>query len=382
MRRFYTILSTVAATILVAASCFGNKDSVESSLDTLFGGLFPAGEPGAQVVVVRDGKIVYDKGFGIADIETGAPITDTTMFNICSISKQFSSMALFILEEEGKISLDDPVSKYFPHFKAPFYSRIALKNLISHTSGLPDSRPRSQYQWEKYRAQYPSIYDNVADYKLFCEEEESCRYLENLDSLAFEPGTAYEYQNPTFQLVYMIVEQVTGESFDTWMRDHIFLPAGMPGTVYFEPDRQIPNMAHGYMRDADGSWKEADYGETNFFGTKADGGIYTTALEFINWDKSLYGDVLVSSAMREAAHTGKIKTDIPDTEYGYGWFIETKPSKPRKIYHTGDNGGFYTFEGRFPDKDLFYLIFANQPHWDRDKTVESVDEIFRRFGWI
>ena len=112
------------------------------------------------------------------------------------------------------------------------------------------------------------------------------------------------------------------------------------------------------------------------------GGIYTTALEFINWDKSLYGDVLVSSAMREAAHTGKIKTDIPDTEYGYGWFIENKPSKPRKIYHTGDNGGFYTFEGRFPDKDLFYLIFANQPHWDRDKTVESVDEIFRRFGWI
>ncbi len=264
MRRFYTILSTVAATILVAASCFGNKDSVERSLDTLFGGLFPAGEPGAQVVVVRDGKIVYDKGFGIADIETGAPITDTTMFNICSISKQFSSMALFILEEEGKISLDDPVSKYFPHFKAPFYSRIALKNLISHTSGLPDSRPRSQYQWEKYRAQYPSIYDNVADYKLFCEEEESCRYLENLDSLAFEPGTAYEYQNPTFQLVYMIVEQVTGEHFDTWMRDHIFLPAGMPGTVYFEPDRQIPNMAHGYMRDADGSWKEADYAETNF----------------------------------------------------------------------------------------------------------------------
>ena len=365
----------------MAASC-GNKPTVESSLDGLFTSLFPSDGPGALVLVEKNGEIVYDKGFGLADLETLQPLTDSTMFNICSVSKQFSAMALFILAKEGKLSLDDTVSKYFPQFKAPFFGRITLRNLLSHTSGLPDSRPRTEAEWKAYRAVHPSVYDSVKDYKLFCEEEESLRYLETLDSLAFEPGTAYEYQNPTFQMALPIVEKVTGEKFDDWMKEHVFLPAGMSGTMYFEPGRQIPNMAHGYSRGDDGQWKEDDYGEANFFGTKADGGLYTTAREFLVWDKALYGDVLIPAEMRKEAHTSHIQTDIPYTGYGYGWFIEQRPDRPLKIYHTGDNGGFYIFEGRFPDKDVFYLIFANQPHWDRDKTVEEVDSILQKNGWI
>lgn len=379
MRKNLLLLSVMAT--LMSACCESNE-TVESSLDALFGQLFPADAPGALVLVEKDGQIVYDKGFGIADIETGAPITDTTMFNICSVSKQFSAMALFILQEEGKLSLDDPVNKYFPQFKASFFGKITLRNLISHTSGLPDSRPRTEAQWKKYRENNASIYDNVEDFKHYCEEEESCRYMETLDSLAFEPGTKYEYQNPTFQLILGIVEQVTGEKFDDWMRENVFLPAGMPGTVYFEPDRHIPNMAHGYSKNNNGVWEECDYGETNFFGTKADGGIYTTALEFVNWDKALYGDVLISPEMRKEAHTGQIATDIPYTDYGYGWFIEHRPDRPVKIYHTGDNGGFYIFEGRFPEKDVFYLIFANQFYWDRDATADKVDQILQKNGWI
>ena len=378
MKKSFILLIFCAA---LATAC-GTKSSVENSLDILFSEMFPADGPGAQVIVTRGGEIVYDKGFGLADLETGAPITDSTMFNICSISKQFSAVALFILAEEGKISLDDPVSKYFPEFKADFFNRITLANLISHTSGLPDSRPRTDAQWEKYRAVHPSVFDNVKDYKLYCEEEESLRYLQTVDSLAFEPGTAYEYQNPTFQLIYYIVEKVTGEHFDDWMHANIFVPAGMTRTVYFEPDRQIANMAHGYSKNEEGKWAEDDYGETNFFGTKADGGIYTTALEFVNWDKALYGDVIFSKKWRELAHTSKIPTDIPYTGYGYGWFIEKYPDRPLKIYHTGDNGGFFTIEGRLPEKDIFYLIFANQHDWDRLETAEKVDSILQQHGWI
>lgn len=141
MRRLSSIL--IAAAAILVAAC-GQKNTVEGSLDELFHGLFASDAPGALVIVEKDGKIVYDKGFGLANLETGAPITDTTMFNICSVSKQFSAMALFILAEEGKISLDDPVNKYFPQFKAEFFGRITLRNLISHTSGLPDSRPRTE----------------------------------------------------------------------------------------------------------------------------------------------------------------------------------------------------------------------------------------------
>ena len=96
----------------------------------------------------------------------------------------------------------------------------------------------------------------------------------------------------------------------------------------------------------------------------------------------MYSDLLISEAMRREAHSGKIATDIPDTDYGYGWFIEHRPDRPQKIYHTGDNGGFLIFEGRFPDKNLFYLIFANRPDWDREGTVEEVDKVFERNGWI
>lgn len=379
MKKWFFPLSAALLSALFPA-CTGK--SVTAELDTLFAEKFPDDGPGAEVVVVRGGHIVYEHGFGLADLETRAPITDTTMFNICSVSKQFSAVALLKLAEEGKLSLDDSVAKYFPQFKAPFYRDITLRHLLSHTSGIPDARPRTEEQWARYRAENDSRFDCVRDFKLFCDESESCRYLEKLDTLNFPPGTGYEYMNPTFQLVLMIVEQVTGEDFDTWMHDHIFVPAGMPGTVYFEPGRDIPAMAHGYSRGKDGHWQEDDYGECSFFQTKADGGIYTTAKEFIAWDKALFGDIVISAASRAEAHTGHVATDIPDTDYGYGWFIERHPDRPQKIYHTGDNGGFYIFEGRFPEKDLFYLIFANQPHWDRTETVEQVDSIFRRNGWI
>lgn len=371
----------------------GSVQQVSAELDSLFTQLFPADAPGAAVVVVRGDSIVYDKGFGLARMDTPAPITHNTMFNICSVSKQFSAVALCKLAEEGKLSLDDSVQKFFPQFKADIFKQITLRHLMSHTSGIPDNRPRNDAAWERYTKTTRTQFANVADFKRFAAEDETTRFMEQLDTLDFEPGTAYDYQNPTFQLMLMIVEQVTGERFDDWMRTNIFLPAGMEQTCYYEPGKSIPNMAHGYVqaegenpygyfRTADGRWEECDYGEATFFGTKADGGIYTTPLEFVKWDKALYGDVVMSRESREAAHTPRILSDIPHTSYGYGWFIEERPDRPKKIYHTGDNGGFLIFEGRFPQQDLFYLIFATRPDWEREATVEVVDRILQRNGWI
>ena len=369
------------STILTILGC-GGRNTVSKDLDSLFSGIFPDNAPGAAVLVIKDGKTVFDKGYGLARLDTGEKVTDSTFFNICSVSKQFSSVALMLLSERGLLSLDDPVSKYFPEFEAEFFQRITLRHLLSHTSGIPDSRPRTQKQWEEYITKNPTEFSTVQDFDKLCEEEESCRYMVHLDSLAFEPGTAYEYQNPTFQLMLMIVEKVTGEDFDSWMRKNVFEPAGMERSVYFEPDREIPSMAHGYILDENGEWVEHDYGEANFFGTKADGGLYCSPLEFAAWDHALYHDKVMSPQSRKEVHTPRIATDIPDTDYGYGWFIEHRHDRPEKIYHTGDNGGFLIFEGRFPGKDLFYLIFATHPEWDREETVEKVDSIFEKNGWI
>ena len=398
------LLCLCAVMTLLSCSPKGERNNYAAftaSLDSLFSLKFPAGEPGACVVVTLHDSIIYDRGFGMATlpghvVEQGEPITDETMFNICSVSKQFSAVALLKLEEQGLISLQDPVSKYFPEFKADFFKEITLAQLLSHTSGLPDSRPRTPEEWAVYTSKNKTEFSRVEDFKRFCGVEESVRFLEKQDSLAFEPGTQYEYQNPTFQLVELLVERVTDQDFDAWMQEHVFLPAGMTSTLYYEPEKEIPNLAHGYepvgfttlngdrvpldnpfgyWRSQDGKWQENDYGEASFFGTKADGGIYTTPLDFVKWDRALYHDKVMNALSREKAHTSRILTDIPETSYGYGFFVEERKDRPKKIYHTGDNGGFLIFEGRFPDLDVFYLIFANRPDWEREATVEKVDNI-------
>ena len=364
------LLLAIAFMIIVFKMLSKSDDADQKAftqLDTLFGELYPADEPGAAVLILKGDDIIYEKGFGIADIETKEPVTGKTFFNIASVSKQFSGVALMMLHEEGKLSLDDNLASFFPQFQASFFQNITLRHLLSHTSGIPDSRPRHD-----------------RNFVLTATDEASCVYLETLDKLNFEPGTAYEYMNPTFQLMYMIVEKASGMQFDEFMRTRIFDLAGMPEAVYFEADKTIPHLSHGYIpnRDSEG-FQECDYGETSFFATKADGGLYTSVEEFVQWEKALRNNLLLSKEMSDEAWSKKIDIpEIPYTGYGYGWFIEERPEFPKKVYHTGDNGGYQIFAGRYPDKGILYLIFATCNDKDREDTVEKVDQIMKAAGWL
>lgn len=221
---------------------------------------------------------------------------------------------------------------------------------------------------------------------------QSIGFLKELDHLHFEPGTAYEYQNPTFQLCYPIIEQLSGKTFDQYMRDQIFTPAGMEETVYFEANRDIPRMAHGYITEDKGeTWQEYDYGEETFFATKADGGIYTSTHEFAKWEKALQDNLLLQEATKEKAHSSITNVsgstfssyqNRPYTSYGYGWFIEEKPDMPKKVYHTGDNGGFQIYAGRFPAKKILVLVFENRNDRSRWKMVEEIDAILNETGFL
>ena len=176
------------------------------------------------------------------------------------------------------------------------------------------------------------------------------------------------------------------------MKEYIFTPAGMNETVYFEASRDIPRMAHGYITEDDGkTFREYDYGEESFFATKADGGIYTSTHEFANWEKALRSNTIIPQALKEEAHspvtpiTGSPYSSYqnrPYTSYGYGWFIEQKPDMPEKVYHTGDNGGFQIYAGRFPEKEILCLVFENRNDRSRWKMVEELDEIFRQAAWF
>lgn len=371
-------------------------------LDTMFQELYPENEPGAAVLILKGDKILYDKGFGLADLETGAKIDGNTFFNIASVSKQFTATAMLKLAEEGKISLDDNVKKYFPEFKGDFFEQVTIRHLLSHTSGIGDYRPRED-----------------RDFVLYATDEQCYKYMENLKSLHFAPGTEYQYMNPTFQLCFIIIQKVTGMGFEQYMKENIFTPAGMDQTVYFSPDKQIPNMSHGYIpieesessnTDSDrtpeaqaaakkqqesapviGNWREYDYGEETFFATKADGGIYTSTHQFVQWEKALRNATVLSAEAIKEAHTPKIQVsgskfssyqNRPHTHYGYGWFIENDPEFTERIYHTGDNGGYQIYAGRYPASDLLILIFANRSDYDRWTNVKKVDAIAKEAGWI
>ena len=371
------------------SSCTNNpeKEAV-AKLDNLCSSLFPADEPGAAVLVLKGDKVLFDKGYGIADIDTKVPIDGNTFFNIASVSKQFTAVAILQLAEEGKLSLEDPVSKYFPEFKAPFWKDIRIKHLLSHCSGVPDARggiPR--------------------ELKIKGDEALAMSYLPDLDFLHFEPGTAYEYINPTFVMCGAIVEKVTGQPFTEYVTEHIFRPAGMTQTRYFDPQHQdlIPNMSHGYEyadvedmpeeRTADATpskepknWYEYDYGEETFFATRPDGGIYTSTHQFVLWEKALRANTLLSEASRIDAHSPHTYVsdspwsdyqNRPNTWYGYGWFIEPETDSTKEvIYHTGDNGGFKILAARYPADNALVLVFANRADWDRYEVMQEIEEIF------
>lgn len=373
---------------LLGTGCVKSPESPDfaamtQGLDSIFEPMFPADAPGAVVLVKKGDSIVYDRGFGLARLDSlRAPMTDSTVLCIASVSKQFAAVGALMLQERGRLSLGDTLTRFFPQYTDSIFRRISIAHLLSHTSGLPDSRPRTPEEWKAYTAWHRSPFATLDDYKRFALWEESCAFFERLDSVAFLPGENYEYQNPTFQLLLPIIEQSTGEKFENWMAENIFVPAGMDCTAYFHPGYEPRNMAHGYIRNEAGGWEENDYGEANFFPTKADGALYTTALDFLKWDEALYGDRLMSAASRRDAHTGHIRTDLPYTEYGYGFFIEKRPGLPRKVFHTGDNGGFLLYEGRFEADSLFYLVFATHPHWPREATAGRMDSVFLSTGLI
>ena len=356
------LLATVAATALAHDM---NTDEMTRRIDEVFGAVYNnPNEPGAAVLIMQGNDTLYSRCFGVADMVTKEPVSFETNFCIASVSKQFSAVALLQLAEQGKLSLNDSLKKFFPEFQAPFFNKITLHNIMSHTSGIPDARSRSD-----------------RNFVLYSTDVESVGYMKTLDHLNFEPGTQYEYINPTFQLIYQIVERATGIPFETYMQQNVFDKAGMKTCRYFEPDRDIAHMAHGYERDDSGVWQEYDYGEESFFATKADGALYCSINDFMQWERALRGNKVWSAGSKLLAYHPWIKIPADanygyqtHTGYGYGFFVQEKPGQPTHVYHLGDNGGFTIYAGKIPERDLNFLFFSTRPDIDRLGMVNKVYE--------
>jgi CubicO group peptidase (beta-lactamase class C family) len=339
-------LFALCSVFLAGCSTAVKDENFSKQLDGYLSAQLPANEPGGAVLIMKDDSIVFSKGYGIADIGTKEKITPHTLFNLGSISKTFVANAILKLQERGKLSVEDSIEKYFPNFADPkLAKKIRIKHLLTHTSGLPDNR---------------NVENDTAFY-LTAKDAENWYPVTQAKYLIFEPGERYEYSNPGFNALALIVEKVSGMKWQTFVTDSIMRPSGMALSRITDGPYPQDSVAHGYQKSR-GQWIEDDYGEEPTFAAAGNGGVWSSAEELANYELALRDSVFLADSIVRDSRTPKIFRAWHDTRkpfVGWSWFIEKNNDGLVTVGHTGDQGGFLCNYVTIPEKKIFFVILCN-----------------------
>lgn len=346
------LLCVLLAFLAMSTPSFGLDDE---RIDRLFRAYDRTDAPGASVLVVKDGVVVYQRGYGMADLEAGTAADEATNFRLASLTKQFTAMAVMILKEDGRLTYDQALTDVLPGFPA-YGSRIKIRHLLNHTSGLRD---------------YEDLIPNGQREQL--KDADVVQILTRQSSTYFTPGSQYRYSNSGYATLAHVVAQVSGMRFSEFLEARVFAPLEMRSTVAFEDGiNTVPNRSYGYTPNGNG-FTRTDQSLTS--AVLGDGGVYTSAVDWVKWDEALYTDRLVSTATLAEAFTPGRLTSGAATAYGFGWMIDTYRGK-RRVHHTGSTIGFRTAVQRFPDERLTVLVLVNRANaapWD---VAEQVADLF------
>jgi CubicO group peptidase (beta-lactamase class C family) len=329
----------------------------ERAIDSLMARYAQPDGPGASLLVVRDGRTVLARGYGLADVERHVPVTPETNFRLASLSKQFTATAIMLLAADGRLRYDDSITTLVGGLPA-FARGVTVRHLLNHTSGLPayeDFVPDSQTA-QVHDADIPAL-------------------ISHANGLKFAPGTHYAYSNTGYVLLALVVEHVTGKPFADVLRERIFAPLGMTNSMAREERTVVPHRAYGYtLRPAGVRLTD----QSNTSATLGDGGIYSNILDLAKWDRALTEHTLVGADAQRLAWTPPTLPDTAVTEYGFGWFIGKAHGTTRQWHH-GESRGFTNFILRYPDRRLTVVILTNRTGgapWDTADQVASLVE-----GW-
>ncbi|WP_417450278.1 serine hydrolase domain-containing protein [Kordiimonas sp.] len=311
--------------------------------------------PGGLIAVYQDGKILHIKPFGLANVELDVPVTEDSVFEIGSISKQFTAAAVMMLAEEGKLALDDPIGKYLPGLPGEWMP-ATIRQLMLHQSGIPD--------YEEIRS-----YD-VYRFRLTPEEVIKIAHSRPMD---FAPGTGFYYSNTGYYLLSMIVEQVEKKSLRDVLKARIFDPLKMTHTRFADPAAIIKHRVEGYWENKVGELINRN--PTEYSSTLGAGGMLTSAADMAKWDAALNGDRLLSGKWKAEMWTSGKLPDGTETNYGYGWDLKPYGENHTARTHSGQVGGFTAFYARLPDEGLSFMLFINryQARGVRDATRKLID---------
>jgi CubicO group peptidase (beta-lactamase class C family) len=316
--------------------------SKSEKIDQLMSLYYEYGQFNGTVLVAEQGKVIYKKGFGMANMEWQIPNKPDTKLRLGSITKQFTALLILQLVEQGKLKLDVPITTYLPNYPKTTGDKITLHHLLTHTSGIPNYTSFPNFLKEIIRNPYtPETF-----IKVFADLP-----------LEFKPGEKFAYSNSGYFLLGYIIETVTGKTYAQYLQENIFTPLKMTNTGYDTPNVIIKNRAAGYERSGE------KYINTNYIDMSipyAAGSMYATVEDLYLWDQALYSEKLLSSKYRDLLFDLHIPTG--GGYYGYGWniyeiTIGKENKKLKVIEHGGGINGFNTILSRIPaDKNLVVLL--------------------------
>jgi CubicO group peptidase (beta-lactamase class C family) len=360
-------------TVILIVSMVASAQVPTSQIDALFSKFTNPREPGCAVLVIKDGKTVFRRGYGVTDLRSRHAIGPETNFRLASLTKQFTATAIMLLVRDGKLRYDDHLSNVFPDF--PTYGKaITIRHLLNHTSGLLDYEDIM----EKQSAGVPD--EKIPQIK----DAGVLELLKHPTGTKFPPGTRWDYSNSGYVVLAMVVEKKSGMSFGDFLHQRIFKPLEMNGTIAYEKGKnEVANRAYGHTLNA-GGWRETDQSSTS--ATLGDGGIYTSLDDLGKWDRALTGHTLLTAkemaaALSPPAAASGGPLQKPDGSlaplYGFGWFLD--PYRGHRRYsHYGETVGFRTAIQRFPDDALTVIVLANRAEEDAPSLAESVADLYLR----
>src|ERR1700741_2147514 len=328
--------SILALILLFSSSCLA-QDAFANKIDEYLRTQMQAQQiPGVALAVVKDGKIVLARGYGLANVEHQVPVKPETIFQSGSTGKQFTATAVMMLMEEGKLSLEDKITKYFTDAPAS-WSDITIRHLLTHTSGMTD---------------YPSDFDMRRDYT----EDELFQRMKPIP-LAFQPGEKWSYSNLAYVMLGILIHKVSGKFYGDFLQERIFKPLDMTTARIISEADIVPNRAAGY-RIANGQLKNQDWVSPSL-NTTADGALYFTVYDMAKWDAALYTEKLLHRSSLEQMWTPVKLNNGQTIPYGFGWGLGVVRGH-QILEHGGSWHGFKAQISRYVDDKLTIIVFANQ----------------------
>ncbi|NTV80719.1 MAG: beta-lactamase family protein, partial [Candidatus Aminicenantes bacterium] len=333
---------TLGALLTAVAGQAGPGDAADEALakkiDAVMSEIYKPGQPGAAVIVRKNGETVFRKGYGMADLELGVPVEPDMVFRLGSITKQFTAVAILLLAQEGKLGLQDEITKFLPDFPTQG-RRITVEHLLTHTSGIQS-------------------YTDLPEWLPLWRKDFTLKELIDLfkdKPMQFGPGESWAYNNSGYVLLGAIIEKVSGKTYEGFIEAAIFQPLGMKRSYYGSAERIIPRRIPGYQTGK-GGFVNAPY--LSMTQPYAAGSLLSTVDDLAVWSDAVFSGKLVRKEWLEKAFTPYRLKNGESSGYGYGWFIADFAGH-RSIEHGGGINGFTSYAMTFPEDGLFLSILTN-----------------------